>query len=50
MFSLVERVLLLAQLLRRFELTIAPCHHVRAIAMATARPSSPVRVTLRGRA
>lgn len=49
MFSLVESVLLVAQLLRRFELTIAPCNHVRAIALATARPSSPVRVTLRAR-
>jgi cytochrome P450 len=49
MFSLVESVLLLAQLLRRFELTIAPCGHVRPIALATARPSSPIRVTLRAR-
>jgi cytochrome P450 len=49
MFSLVESVLLIALLLRRFELTIAPCHHVRVVAVATARPSSPVRVSLRPR-
>jgi cytochrome P450 len=49
MFSLVESVLLLAQLLRRFTLEIAPCNDVRPIALATARPSRPVRVTLRPR-
>src|SRR5262249_43428711 len=50
MFSLVETVVLLAQLLRRFELRIAPCGDVKPIAMATARPSRAVRVALTPRA
>lgn len=46
MFSLVESVLLLAQLLRRFDLEVEPCADVKPIALATARPSKPVYVTL----
>lgn len=49
MFSLVESVLLLAQLLLRFEFEVSPCADVKPIALATSRPSKPVHVTLRPR-
>lgn len=49
MFSLVETVILLAQLVQRFELDIAPCADIKPIALATARPSRPLRMSLRPR-
>ena len=50
-FSLIETVLLLAQLLRRFEVTIDPsAASVAPNLIATVRPSGPVRVRLRARA
>ena len=51
MFSLVETVLLLAQLLQRFELQIEDCADVRPVMMlsASARPSRPFRIWLRPR-
>jgi cytochrome P450 len=49
MFSLVETTLLIAQLLRRFDVTIRPCADVRPVAVGTIRPSRPVRVALRPR-
>ncbi|MET0342878.1 MAG: cytochrome P450 [Polyangiales bacterium] len=49
-FSLIEAVLLVAQLLRRFTVTIGPVEDVRPVAIGTVRPSSPVRMTLRRRA
>ena len=50
MFSLVETVVLLAQLLRRFELTVAPGQsEVKPVAMVTVRPDRPVNISLRAR-
>jgi len=49
MFSLVESSVLLAQLLNRFDLEVLPCGQVRPLAMATMRPSRPVRIVLRPR-
>jgi len=49
-FSLVETVVLLAQLLRRFELTIAPGQdQVKPVAIVTVRPDRPVHITLKAR-
>ena len=49
-FSLVETVVLLAQLLRRFELEIAPGQNrVKQVAVVTVRPDRPVMITLRPR-
>lgn len=49
-FSLVETVVLLAQLLRRFEVTVEPGQAaVRPVAMVTVRPDRPIHVTLRAR-
>jgi cytochrome P450 len=48
-FSLVETVILLAQLVQRFDIDVAPCADVKPIALATARPSRPIRVVLRTR-
>jgi cytochrome P450 len=44
MFSLIETVILLAQMLRRFEFTVGHCTDVKPIAVGTVRPSKPVRV------
>ena len=49
-FSLVESVVLLAQLLRRFELDVAPGQaQVKQVAVVTVRPDRPVTITLRAR-
>lgn len=49
-FSLVETVVLLAQLLRRFTLTIDPgAKLVQPVAIATVRPDRPVMITLQAR-
>lgn len=49
-FSLVESTVLLAQLLRRFELQIEPGQdRVKQVAVVTVRPDRPVHVTLRAR-
>ena len=49
-FSLVESVVLLAQLLRRFEVDVAPGQdQVKQVAIVTVRPDRPVHVTLRAR-
>lgn len=49
-FSLVETVVLLAQLLRRFEVRVAPgMNEVKPVAMVTVRPDRPVNVTLAAR-
>jgi cytochrome P450 len=49
-FSLVETVVLLAQLLRRFEVEIdAGQDQVKPVAMVTVRPDRPVMITLRAR-
>jgi cytochrome P450 len=52
MFSLVETVILLAQILRRFEVRVGSCKEVRPVTLGTMRPSASVPVTLlrRGRA
>ncbi len=49
MFSLTETVLLLAQLLNRFDVEVQPCAHVKPIAIATVRPSDTVRVVLKSK-
>lgn len=49
-FSLVETVILLAQLLRRFEVQVDPsAAEIAPVMIATVRPSAPVKVTLRAR-
>ena len=49
-FSLVETVVLLAQLLRRFEVEIDPGQdQVKPVAMVTVRPDRPVMITLHAR-
>jgi cytochrome P450 len=50
MFSLVESVVLLAQLLRRFEVVVdTDLTQVKPLAMVTVRPDRPVMITLRAR-
>jgi cytochrome P450 len=49
MFALVEASILAAQLLSRFDLEVLSCADVRPVAVATVRPSKPVRVVLRRR-
>jgi cytochrome P450 len=50
MFSLVETVVLLAQLLRRFTLTIEPgVDQVKPITLVTVRPDRPVLIRLKPR-
>jgi cytochrome P450 len=49
LFALVEASILIAQLLNRFDFEIPPCD-VKPIAVATLRPSGPVRIVLRPRA
>jgi len=46
MFSIVETIILLAQILNRFELTVPPCAAVKPVMMGTMRPSGPIPVTL----
>lgn len=49
-FSLVETVVLLAQLLRRFELEVQPGQdQVKPVAVVTVRPDRPVMISLRAR-
>ncbi len=49
-FSLVESVVLIAQLLRRFEVEVASGQsEVRQVMLATVRPDRPVKVSLRAR-
>lgn len=51
MFSLVETVVLVAQLLRRFEVVVdTELLEVKPVAMVTVRPDRPVMITLRARA
>jgi cytochrome P450 len=49
-FSLIETVLLVAQLLRRFDVKVRSCSGVQPVVVATARPSRPVVVELSRRA
>jgi cytochrome P450 len=46
MFALVEASILLAQLLNRFDVEVQSCADVKPVAVATMRPSRPVRVVL----
>ena len=51
MFSLVETVVLLAQLLRRFDVEVGPgLDQVKPVAVVTVRPDRPVMISLRARA
>ena len=50
MFSRVEAVILLAQILNRFAVAVEPCTDVRPIALGTMRPSGPIPVTITPRA
>lgn len=49
MFSLIETVTLVAQLLNRFEVQVLSCADIKPVAVGTVRPSRPVRVRLRRR-
>ena len=50
MFSLVETVVLLAQLLRRFDVEVGPeLSEVRPVTVVTVRPDRPVMISLKGR-
>ncbi len=50
-FSLVETVVLLAQLLRRFDVEVGPgLEKVKPVAVVTVRPDRPVMISLRARA
>ena len=49
-FALVESSILLAQMLSRFDIQVLPCADVKPVAVATMRPSRPVRVVLQRRA
>jgi cytochrome P450 len=46
MFALVEASILLAQILNRFDVEVQSCADVKPVAVATMRPSRPVRVVL----
>jgi hypothetical protein len=46
---MVEATTIVAQVLNRFDVTVLPCDKVRPVAVATLRPSRPVRVVLRAR-
>lgn len=48
-FALTEGVVLLAQMLNRFELEILPCADVQPVMIATVRPSKPIRVHFKPR-
>jgi enediyne biosynthesis protein E7 len=45
-FSLLESSILIAQLLRRFDVDVLSCADVKPHSIATMRPSKPVRVVL----
>jgi cytochrome P450 len=49
MFALVEASILIAQLLRRFDVEVQSCADVMPVTIATTRPSRPVHVVLRRR-
>jgi cytochrome P450 len=49
MFALVEASVLVAQMLTRFDFEVLSCEDVKPVAVATMRPSKPVRVLLRRR-
>lgn len=49
-FSLIETVVLMAQLLNRFDVEVQSCADVKPVAVATVRPSKPVRVKFTPRA
>ena len=49
MFALVESSILIAQMLNRFDIEVQSCADVKPVAVATVRPSKPVRVVLRER-
>lgn len=49
MFSITESIVLLAQLLNRFEIEVKSCASVKPIAVATVRPSRPVRVRVKAK-
>lgn len=46
MFSLIETVTLVAQLLTRFDVHVLSCADIKPVAIGTVRPSRPVRVRL----
>jgi cytochrome P450 len=46
MFSIVETVILLAQILSRFDIAMDSCAEVRPVTLGTMRPSRPVPVTV----
>lgn len=50
MFALVESSILIAQMLRRFDIEVQSCDDVKPLAVVTMRPSKPVRVVLSRRA
>jgi cytochrome P450 len=46
MFSIVETVILMAQILSRFDVHVHPCDDVRPLSVGTMRPSRSIPVTL----
>jgi cytochrome P450 len=50
MFALLETSILVAQMLNRCDVEVLSCADVRPVAVATMRPSRPIRVVLRRRA
>lgn len=48
-FSLIETVVLVAQMLNRFDVEVQSCADVRPVAIATVRPDRPVRVKFKPR-
>jgi cytochrome P450 len=48
-FSLVETVVLVAQMLNRFDIEVQSCADVKPVAIATVRPDRPVRVKFKPR-
>jgi cytochrome P450 len=46
MFSIIETVILMAQILSRFDVQVHPCDDVRPLSVGTMRPSRSVPVTL----
>ena len=48
-FSLIETVVLIAQILNRFDIEVQSCADVKPVAVATVRPDRPVRVKFKPR-
>ncbi len=48
-FALIESSILVAQILTRFDLQVLSCADVKPVAIATMRPSRPVRIVLQRR-